>query len=117
MQAMANFQQAAAAAMQAAVQGMQGIAGMGLLPVAAASNPQAYQETMAAFAMQQAAAAAAGQQFAVLGMPPGTPFLAHPMAWPTAVTQQPAQNPNGVPQAQAPAMLSNSDQQQQAQVA
>jgi hypothetical protein len=81
MQAMANFQQAAAAAMQAAVQGMQGIPGLSLSSLAAApagANPQqAFNDTMTALAMQQAAAAAAtGQQFFQ------NPYMAHPMmAW------------------------------------
>jgi hypothetical protein len=59
MQAMANFQQAATAAMQAAVQGMKGtIPGVSLQTLAAptvagASNPQqAYNDTMTALAMQ-----------------------------------------------------------------
>jgi hypothetical protein len=88
MQAMANFQQAAAAAMQAAVQGMQGIPGMAMNTLAAApagSNPQqAYNDTMTALAMQQAAAAAAGQQFFQ-----GNPFMGHPMmAWQNQKGQQ-----------------------------
>jgi hypothetical protein len=62
MQAMANFQQAAAAAMQAAVQGMKGIPGVSVQTLAAptvgASNPQqAYNDTMTALAMQVTAAA------------------------------------------------------------
>lgn len=67
MQAMASFQQAAAAAMQVAVQGMQGIApGASLASLAqpapttgSASAQQAYNDTMTALAMQQAAIAAA----------------------------------------------------------
>lgn len=85
MQAMANFQQAAAAAMQAAIQGMQGIPGVNMNQLAATpvgANPQqAYTDTMTALAMQQAAAAAAAgnQQFV---MQPGMHFMAHPMlAW------------------------------------
>ena len=59
---MANFQQAAAAAMQAAVQGMQGIPGVSIASLAPAGTN--YADTMTAIAMQQAAAAAAvGQQF------------------------------------------------------
>lgn len=82
MQAMANFQQAAAAAMQNAIQGMQNIPGMNLnqLFVNAPSGTnaqQAYTDTMTAIAMQQAAAAAAaGHHFALTGMP----FFA--FAWP-----------------------------------
>jgi hypothetical protein len=85
MQAMANFQQAAAAAMQAAVQGMQNIPGLSVQALAASAPAgtnaqQAYNDTMTALAMQQAAAAAAaGQQF----FQPN-PFLPHPMmAWPS----------------------------------
>jgi len=67
MQAMANFQQAAAAAMQAAVQGMQqgSIPGVSLnslaqtAPTNGSSAQQAYNDTMTALAMQQAAVAAA----------------------------------------------------------
>jgi hypothetical protein len=77
MQAMANFQQAAAAAMQQAIQGMQGIPGMNMSQLAATpvgANPQqAYTDTMTALAMQQAAAAVAGQQFV---MQPGIHFMA-----------------------------------------
>ncbi len=68
MKAMANFQQAAAAAMQAAVQGMKGIPGATMQSLAAptsgsgaVNSQQAYNDTMTALAMQQAAAAAAGQ--------------------------------------------------------
>jgi bZIP transcription factor len=70
MQAMANFQQAAAAAMQAAMGQMQEIPGLNTSQLAAApagtNAQQAYTDTMTALAMQQAAASA-GQQ-----------FLAHP---------------------------------------
>eukprot|EP00531_Pseudo-nitzschia_arenysensis_P018834 CAMPEP_0116145452 /NCGR_PEP_ID=MMETSP0329-20121206/16599_1 /TAXON_ID=697910 /ORGANISM="Pseudo-nitzschia arenysensis, Strain B593" /LENGTH=337 /DNA_ID=CAMNT_0003641055 /DNA_START=140 /DNA_END=1153 /DNA_ORIENTATION=+ len=67
MQAMASFQQAAAAAMQVAVQGMQGISpGASLQTLAqpapttgSASAQQAFNDTMTALAMQQAAIAAA----------------------------------------------------------
>jgi hypothetical protein len=113
MQAMANFQQAAAAAMQAAVQGMQGIPGVATpaaTPVGA--NPQqAYHDTMTALAMQQAAAAAAGQQFFQ-----GNPFMqaANPLmtqqwqqqvaaAAPPLGQQQLQPAPVAQPQAQAPA--------------
>jgi hypothetical protein len=91
MQAMANFQQAAAAAMQAAIQGMQGNPGVNMNQLAATpvgANPQqAYTDTMTALAMQQAAAAAAaGQQFT---MQPGMQFMAHPMiAWQQQQQQQ-----------------------------
>lgn len=67
MQAMASFQQAAAAAMHVAVQGMQGISpGASLTSLAqplptngSSSAQQAYNDTMTALAMQQAAIAAA----------------------------------------------------------
>jgi hypothetical protein len=67
MQAMASFQQAAAVAMQVAVQGMQGMSpGASLTSLAqpapttgSASAQQAYNDTMTALAMQQAAIAAA----------------------------------------------------------
>jgi hypothetical protein len=95
MQAMANFQQAAAAAMQAAIQGMQGIPGVNMNQLAATpvgANPQqAYTDTMTALAMQQAAAAAAAgsQQFV---MQPGMHFMAHPMlAWQQQQQQHQAQ--------------------------
>eukprot|EP00429_Kryptoperidinium_foliaceum_P075329 CAMPEP_0176221816 /NCGR_PEP_ID=MMETSP0121_2-20121125/19917_1 /TAXON_ID=160619 /ORGANISM="Kryptoperidinium foliaceum, Strain CCMP 1326" /LENGTH=316 /DNA_ID=CAMNT_0017561017 /DNA_START=81 /DNA_END=1031 /DNA_ORIENTATION=- len=94
MQAMANFQQAAAAAMQAAVQGMQSIPGVSVQALTAtapagANSQQAYNDTMTALAMQQAAAAAVGQQYFQQN-----PFMAPMMAW---QGQQPAG------QAQAPA--------------
>jgi hypothetical protein len=95
MQAMANFQQAAAAAMQAAIQGMQGIPGVNMNQLAATpvgANPQqAYTDTMTALAMQQAAAAAAAgnPQF---GM--HNPFMAHPMlAWQQQQQQAQQQQP------------------------
>jgi hypothetical protein len=63
MQAMSNFQQAAAAAMQAAMQGMQSIPGINIghltASPAGANAQQAYTDTMTALAMQQAAMAAA----------------------------------------------------------
>lgn len=67
MQAMANFQQAAAAAMQAALQGMTGINGMSLLqsvlqPPPGNMTPHSFTDTMTAIAMQQAAAQHMGQQ-------------------------------------------------------
>jgi len=80
MQAMANFQQAAAAAMQNAMQGMQGIPGLNMSQLSAApagaNAQQAYTDTMTALAMQQAAAAASGQQFV---MQPGVQFV--PVMW------------------------------------
>jgi hypothetical protein len=91
MQAMANFQQAAAAAMQTAVQCMHGVIGLSLSALAVAptrANPQqAYNDTTAALAMQQAAAAAAaGQQFFQ-----GNPFMGHPMmAWQNSQAAAPA---------------------------
>lgn len=97
MQAMANFQQAAAAAMQAAVQGMQGIPGVSVQALTATApggaNPQqAYNDTMTALAMQQAAAAAAaGQQFFHQN-----PFMTQPfLTWQT--------QPQGPAPQQAPA--------------
>ena len=112
MQAMASFQQAAAAAMQSAMQGMQGVPGVNMTALASppvGSNPQtAYQDTMTAFAMQhaasQAAAAAAGQPVSYFPM---APFGA-PMMWPTqaapGVPMQMAQMPVAAPVAQpAPA--------------
>ena len=113
MQQMASFQQAAAAAMKKAVQGLQGIPGVSMsalaTPVIGTNPQQAYTDTMTALAMQQAAAAAAaGQQFLQ-----GTPFIAHPMIWaapqaaapigtPGAALQTHAQaEPEGVRQASA----------------
>jgi hypothetical protein len=92
MQAMANFQAAASAAMATA---------MGMNPAAAAapgSNPQqAYTDTLNALAMQQAAAAAAGQQFPFIpqmqfqGMQfPGMQFAQAPAA-PAPAAAQPQQ--------------------------
>jgi hypothetical protein len=76
MQAMANFQQAAAAAMQAAVQGMKGIPGVSMQALAApasgassTNSQQAYDDTMTALAMQQAAAAAAAAAGATTQQP------------------------------------------------
>mmetsp|Transcript_48840 Transcript_48840/g.49594 ORF Transcript_48840/g.49594 Transcript_48840/m.49594 type:complete len:326 (+) Transcript_48840:69-1046(+) len=84
MQAMANFQQASAAAMQAAVQGMQQIPGVSLNSFAqpAQTNGSAQQayfnDTMTALAMQQAAVAAAstGQTF-YPGVAPPPQFITH----------------------------------------
>lgn len=122
MQAMANFQQAAAAAMQAAM-GMNpasaAAAANGSQPAAAAPTPQqTYTDTLNALAMQQAAAV--GQaQFAVLGIPQmqqnmqGAAFMAHPsmiagataapMAWqqpgaPAPANGQPAPAPQATAQ-------------------
>jgi bZIP transcription factor len=83
MQAMANFQQAAAAAMQAAMQGMHGVSLQQMTAVApgAANAAQAYTDTMTALAMQQAAAAHIGQQFLQ------TAFIANPIAWSPAKAQ------------------------------
>ena len=79
MQAMANFQQAAAVAMQSAMGQMQNVPGVSLSQLAAApagtNAQQAYTDTMTALAMQQAAAAAAagmiqpGMQFIPSLMP------------------------------------------------
>ena len=102
MQAMANFQQAAAAAMQAAMQGMQGIPGVNMSQLAAtpvgANAQQAYTDTMTALAMQQAAAAAAaGQQFSLQ-----QGFMSHPMvAW--SQQQTPQTTTNEPPAEAAPA--------------
>jgi hypothetical protein len=85
MQAMANFQQAAAAAMQAAIQGMQGIPGVNLSQLSAtpagANAQQAYTDTMTALAMQQAAAAA-GHQFLSSMQQQHPAHLFPMMAWP-----------------------------------
>ena len=87
MQAMANFQQAAAVAMQAAMQGMQSIPGVNMNQLAAtpvgANAQQAYTDTMTALAMQQAAAAA-GQQLAQSAFP----FMAQAVAWQQAQQAQ-----------------------------
>ncbi|KAL3943469.1 MAG: hypothetical protein SGBAC_002480 [Bacillariaceae sp.] len=78
MQAMANFQQAATAAMQAAAQGLQGNGALNTI-VAPPAPPRAQEiltDTMAAIAMQQAAAAAVtGQQLL------SNPFMAPMLAW------------------------------------
>jgi len=65
MQAMANFQQAAAAAMQAAMQGMHGVNAMHMTvtPAPGQNAQQAFTDTMTALAMQQAAAAHIGAAF------------------------------------------------------
>ena len=94
MQAMANFQQAAAAAMQAAMQGMHGVSLQQMTAVSPGANAaQAYTDTMTALAMQQAAAAHMGQQFL------HSAFIANPMAWaaaapPTTTTAAVAVAPN-----------------------
>jgi hypothetical protein len=80
MQAMSNFQQAAAAAMQSATQGMQGNAGHSTLALAPPQPgphaQQVFNDTMAAIAMQQAAASSfTGQQFL------NNPFMAPMLAW------------------------------------
>ena len=66
MQAMANFQQAAAAAMQTALQGMTGVNGLSLLQSVLQPPPgnmtQNFTDTMTAIAMHQAAAQHMGQQ-------------------------------------------------------
>jgi hypothetical protein len=108
MQAMANFQQAAAAAMQAAMHGMQGIPGVNLNQLSAtpagANAQQAYTDTMTALAMQQAAAAA-GHQFLSSMQQHQQQHPAHlfpMMSWPTHVAMhQPAQV---APQQLQPAM-------------
>jgi bZIP transcription factor len=69
MQAMANFQQACAQAMQAAMQGMAGIPGVNLTQMAAApagtNASQSYTDTLTALSMSQ--------HFLIQGMmPPGT---------------------------------------------
>lgn len=110
MQAMANFQQAAAAAMQAAVQGMQSIPGVSVQALTATApagaNPQqAYNDTMTALAMQQAAvAAAAGQQYFQ-----HNPYMAHSLiSWngqtsaPAESQPPPAPAPKPVAQSTAP---------------
>lgn len=74
MQAMANFQQAAAAAMQAAIQGMHGLGGMASLAatVPGVNAAQSFTDTMTALAMQQAAAQHMGQQMLQLSSYTGT---------------------------------------------
>lgn len=95
MQAMASFQQAATAAMQAAMQGINNaIPGVSMSQLAAtpagANAQQAYTDTMTAIAMQQAAAAAAGQQFGI------QPFMMNPIfAWQQAFATSAA--PNSAP--------------------
>jgi len=101
MQAMANFQQAAAAAMQSAMGQMQSIPGVNMSQLAAtpvgANAQQAYTDTMTALAMQQAAAAAAGQQFGIM-QPGAVPFMQTMMgAW---QQQQQAQQNQQQPQDQ-----------------
>uniref|UniRef100_A0A7S3KZK1 BZIP domain-containing protein n=1 Tax=Amphora coffeiformis TaxID=265554 RepID=A0A7S3KZK1_9STRA len=95
MQAMANFQQAAAAAMQQAMGQMKGLPGltqMAATPVG--SNPQhAFTDAMTAIAMQQAAAAAAaGQQFMMQNnmqlLPAMVNQMQHTTPEPTAETKE-----------------------------
>jgi len=99
MQAMATFQQAAAAAMQVAVQGMQGISpGASLSSLAqpapttgSASAQQAYNDTMTALAMQQAAIAAAAVPPQLMAQIVGTTCNGSgwaPSAAPATVAQQ-----------------------------
>ena len=94
MQAMANFQQAAAAAMQAALQGMTGINGMSLLqsvlqPPPGNMTQHSFTDTMTAIAMQQAAAQHMGQQQQMLQL--STAIAANNAAV-AAQQQQQAQN-------------------------
>jgi hypothetical protein len=95
MQAMANFQQAAAAAMQAALQGMTGINGMSLLqsvlqPPSGNMSQHSFTDTMTAIAMQQAAAQHMGQQQQMLQL--STAIAANNAV---AAVQQQAQNAAG----------------------
>jgi hypothetical protein len=88
MQAMANFQQAATAAMQTAIQGMQDIPGVNMMQLAAtpvgANAQQAYTDTMTAISMQQAAAAAAAGSHIMMQ----SAFMTHPsLLWPESVVQ------------------------------
>lgn len=77
MQAMAEFQQAASAAMQAAVQGMQGNPTLTPTTPSGPNPQQVFNNTMTAIAMQQAAAAAVtGQHFLQ-----SNPFMAPMLAW------------------------------------
>jgi bZIP transcription factor len=76
MQAMANFQQAAAAAMQAAIQGMHGLGGMSALALPGVNAAQSFTDTMTALAMQQAAAQHMGQHMLQLSSYTGTPAAA-----------------------------------------
>ena len=114
MQAMASFQQAAAAAMKVAVQGMQGIAPAASLTSLAqpsattgtASAQQAYNDTMTALAMQQAAIAAAAVPSHLMAqivsstcnngawMPPQAPAAGTPVAPAAILPAAPAQ-PSG----------------------
>ena len=93
MQAMASFQQAASAAMQEAMKGLQNNMGLNILQLAAvppalsvgtANAQQAYTDTMTSIAMQQAAAAAvaasAGHTQAL--MMSSLPFMMNPMMGP-----------------------------------
>jgi hypothetical protein len=114
MQAMASFQQAATAAMQSAMLGMQDIPGMNMSQLAAqpvgANAQQAYTDTMTALAMQQAAAAAvAGHQFASMA------FFAYPgFSWPQPPAQLAQQPPAQLAQ-QLPAQLAQQPPAQLAQ--
>ncbi|CAJ1954595.1 unnamed protein product [Cylindrotheca closterium] len=113
MQAMANFQQAATAAMQAAAHGMHGNGAIQTIATQHAPGvrgpQQVFSDTMAAIAMQQAAAAAAasGQQFL------SNPFMAPMLAWQNhqvaaamvqAASPQPPMTPsqNAAPQISSP---------------
>jgi len=98
MQAMANFQQAATAAMQAAM-GMNQTVATHIQQPQAAQAQQAYMDTMNAFMQQQAAAAAAAGHQYVMGMNPqmqGIPMqmmpqammAGPPMTWAPAQQQQ-----------------------------
>jgi len=107
MQAMANFQQAAAAAMQAAMAMTPGSAPPSGVAGGPSGAPVSYSEAMTSFAMQQAAAS--GQVpfgMPVMGQPP---FMGHPgMGNPAAMSWQQQQQQGqpgapGAPSAQPPA--------------
>lgn len=102
MQAMANFQQAAAAAMASAMM-MNPAAAAAAVAAPPGSNP--HQESLNALAMQQVAAAAAGQQFAFIPQMMQIPGMI-PMNW---AQQQP--NPQAAP---APAPNQDAQPGQQA---
>lgn len=108
MQAMANFQQAAAAAMQAAMQGMHGVSLQQMTAVSSGSTStsQDYTDTMTALAMQQAAAAHLGQQFLQ------TALIGNPMAWATAAATAVAQpsNETGVAAVPQEAVIKTQDE-------
>jgi len=94
----ADFQQAAGGATPSPANGMQSIPGLDINQIAAISmgvNPQqTYTDTMAAFALQQAvAAAAAGSGQNQFMFPTGMPFVVNPLVYQLAQQQQESQQP------------------------